>query len=101
MQTYQPNVFLGRDDTILGVCEAIGEDFRINATVLRVLFALGFFFNPVAAVAVYLALGVVVMISRLVVRNPKPVGQPVEAAAEPAPVEAEQDEEQMELAIAA
>ena len=97
MQTYQPNVFLGRDDTILGICEAIGEDFRINATVLRVLFALGFFFNPVAAVAVYLALGVVVMISRLVVRNPKPV----EAAAEPAPVEAGQDEEQMELAIAA
>ena len=100
MQTYQPNVFLGRDDTILGICEAIGEDFRINATVLRVLFALGFFFNPVAAVAVYLALGVVVMISRLVVRNPKPVEAPVEAA-EPAPVEAGQDEEQMELAIAA
>lgn len=54
-----------RDDTILGVCEAIGEDFGFNANILRVPLAALVLWNPFAAIGIYLALGAVVLASRL------------------------------------
>ena len=99
MENTQSSLF-ARDDTFFGVCEALGQDFRINANVLRVAFALGFFFSPVAAVGLYLALGTVILVSRWLVPDPK--------TAAPAPVEsvkadAEQEQAQAweELAVAA
>ena len=54
-----------RSHTILGVCEAIGEDFGFNPTYLRVVLAASVIWNLKLAVAAYLALGLVILGSRL------------------------------------
>jgi phage shock protein C len=54
-----------RSHTILGVCEAIGEDFGFNPVLLRVPFAATVLWSPVYAIAAYLGLGLVVLGSRL------------------------------------
>ena len=54
-----------RSHTILGVCEAIGEDFGFNPMFLRVPLAASVIWDPKIAVGVYLALGVIVLASRL------------------------------------
>ncbi|QIK79720.1 PspC domain-containing protein [Sphingomonas piscis] len=53
-----------RNDTVLGVCEAIGRDFGFHPNWLRLALSGGFFFNPVGVAAIYLALGVPVAVSR-------------------------------------
>ncbi|MFL6735526.1 MAG: PspC domain-containing protein [Sphingomonas sp.] len=83
-----------RSHTILGVCEAVGEDFGFNPTLLRVPFAAIVLYSPLLAVGAYFALGVVVLASRLLF--PKPKNETVEAAITPASVD-----EQQELARAA
>ena len=65
-----------RNDTILGVCEAIGQDFGFNANWLRLAFIAPIFFAPVAAVGAYLGLGVVVAATRLLVKD-KPASEQV------------------------
>lgn len=70
MEMKTPNL-LTRNDTILGVCEAIGQDFNINPLWLRIAFTLGMFFNPFIIGGVYLALAVVVLGSRLLFPQPK------------------------------
>lgn len=54
-----------RSYTLLGVCEAIGEDFGFNANYLRVPLGAVVVLNIWAAVGAYLALGLVVLASRL------------------------------------
>ena len=54
-----------RSHTILGVCEAIGEDFGFNPTLLRVPFAASVLYSPMWAVIAYFAVGAVVLASRL------------------------------------
>ena len=54
-----------RSHTILGVCEAVGEDFGFNPIFLRVPFAAAVLWNPLYAIGAYLALGLVVLASRL------------------------------------
>jgi len=54
-----------RSHTILGVCEAIGEDFGFNPVFLRVPFAATVLLSPVWAVGGYFALGAIVLVSRL------------------------------------
>ena len=54
-----------RNHTILGVCEAIGKDFGFNPVFLRVPFAASVLWSPLIAIAAYLALGAVVLASRL------------------------------------
>ena len=54
-----------RSHTILGVCEAIGEDFGFNPCFLRVPFAATVLWSPMWAIAAYFALGAVVLASRL------------------------------------
>jgi phage shock protein C len=49
-----------RNDTILGVCEAIGRDFGFNPLWLRLAFIAPIFFMPTATIAAYLGLSVVV-----------------------------------------
>jgi len=53
-----------RNDTILGVCEAIGQDFGFHPNYLRVLLASLVYFAPVAVIGGYVALGVVVAAAR-------------------------------------
>ena len=60
-----------RSHTILGVCEAIGEDFGFNPIFLRVPFAAVVLYSPLMAVGAYLAFGVIVLASRLLAPAPK------------------------------
>jgi phage shock protein C len=54
-----------RSHTILGVCEAIGEDFGFNPVFLRIPFAASVIYSPMMAIGVYFALGAFVLASRL------------------------------------
>lgn len=91
MQEAQPALPF-RDHTILGVCEALGEDFRFNPLFLRVLLAVLLFWNPVAVVGGYLAMGAVVFVSRWMAPEPRkaaePEAEPATAEPEPLPLAA-------------
>jgi phage shock protein C len=85
-----------RSHTILGVCEAIGEDFGFNPIFLRVPFAATVLISPVWAVVAYFALGGIVLASRLLAPKAETV------SAEPATAERPlQSNEQQEFAKAA
>jgi phage shock protein PspC (stress-responsive transcriptional regulator) len=72
MQTQENSVALPmRSHTILGVCEAIGEDFGFNPVFLRVPLAVCVIWSPLVAFGTYFALGAIVLASRLLF--PKPV----------------------------
>jgi phage shock protein C len=74
MQTAAGNRYTAlplRDHTILGVCEAIGEDFGFNPTYLRVPLAACVLVSLKYAVVAYFALGLVVLASRLIFPQPK------------------------------
>jgi phage shock protein PspC (stress-responsive transcriptional regulator) len=70
-----------RSHTILGVCEAIGEDFHFNPVILRVLLAAGVLYSPLLAIGTYFALGAVVLASRLLFPNLKQTPAAAEEAA--------------------
>ena len=61
-----------RSQTLLGVCEAIGEDFGFNANYIRAPLGAIVVFNIWAAIGVYLGLGLVVLASRLLFPKAKP-----------------------------
>ena len=65
-----------RNDTILGVCEALGQDFGFNPTWLRLAFIAPIFFAPVWTIAAYLGLGVIVAATRFFAPN-KPASEQV------------------------
>jgi phage shock protein C len=96
MQTSQPSL-IARDHTLLGVCEALGEDFGFNPVFLRVPLAALLLVNPVAVIGTYLAAGIVVFLTRWVSPNPRPAAAEPAAAA-PAPAA---NEVGPELAVAA
>jgi phage shock protein PspC (stress-responsive transcriptional regulator) len=54
-----------RSHTILGVCEALGEDFGFNPVWLRVTLAAMVLWSPTLAFGIYFGLGAVVLASRL------------------------------------
>ena len=58
-----------RNDTILGVCEAIGQDFGFNPLWLRLALIGPVFFAPMASIAAYLGLGVIVAATRYFAPN--------------------------------
>jgi phage shock protein PspC (stress-responsive transcriptional regulator) len=60
-----------RAHTILGVCEAIGEDFGFNPLWLRVPLAASVLISPTYAIGAYFLLGIAVLVSRLVFPRPK------------------------------
>ena len=95
MQVQENQVALPlRSHTILGVCEAIGEDFGFNPVLLRVPFAASVLYSPLLAIGAYFALGLVVLGSRLLF--PKKVESEEAVKVEPAAAN-----EQQELAKAA
>ena len=96
MQTQENQVALPlRSHTILGICEAIGEDFGFNPVLLRIPFAATVLWSPMWSIAAYLALGLVVLASRLLF--PKAKTQQVDAIA----ADARPANEQREYAKAA
>ncbi len=62
-----------RDDTLLGACYAIGEDFGFNPFFLRLLFAIGLLAFPAVALTAYAALTALVTLTRWLVPNLEPV----------------------------
>jgi len=74
METQQNPVALPmRAHTILGVCEGIGEDFGFNPVLLRVPFAAAVLWSPTVTLAVYFALGAIVLASRLLFPRAKSI----------------------------
>jgi phage shock protein C len=76
---------LFRNDTVLGVCEAIGQDFGFHPNWLRLTLASLFYFFPAGVIGTYLALGVVVAFTRWVA----PDGAETHEAVEPTVAESE------------
>jgi phage shock protein C len=96
---------LTRDDTFFGVCEGLGEDLRLHPNILRLAFALGLFFNPLASVAAYAGLGLFVAALRWFVPNPTVAVAEHAAEADetapaeaPAPATAESEDEALSIA---
>ncbi|MBN8830735.1 MAG: PspC domain-containing protein [Sphingomonadales bacterium] len=101
MQTFQPSIF-ARHDTLLGICQALGEDLGVNPTWFRASLATLVFFSLGAAVAVYLGVGAIVLASRLLYRAPrKPMPAAEVAQVDAEPVTAENDYEPVLMAAAA
>ena len=86
-----------RNDTILGVCEAIGQDFGFNANWLRIPLAGGVLISPLASFGIYFALGIAVLASRLIAPAPRRLAAP-QAADSPAQQTAENTAERELLA---
>jgi phage shock protein PspC (stress-responsive transcriptional regulator) len=61
-----------RDDTLLGACYAIGEDFGFNPFYLRLVFAFGLLGYPAIALTAYAALTALVTLTRWLVPDPLP-----------------------------
>jgi phage shock protein C len=96
METQENQVALPlRAHTILGVCEAIGEDFGFNPILLRVPFAATVLWSPMWSIAAYLGLGLLVLASRLLFPKAK------SEQAESIPAETSPANEQREYAKAA
>lgn len=64
-----------RDDTLLGVCEGLGEEFGFHPNILRIVLASMLLWNPLAVIGGYLAIGVVLMASRWLIPARRPVPQ--------------------------
>ncbi len=67
-------------DNLFGVCAAIGEDFGFDPIWLRVGFAVALLFSLEAVLATYAALGLVVLVSRLIAPSRKPAAAPAVVA---------------------
>lgn len=87
-QEAQPNLFF-RDDTLFGVCEGLGEEFGFNANFLRVVFAAGILWNPVAIVSIYLGLGAALAFARWAYPKPRASAAAPHLAADNPPANAD------------
>ena len=99
MQASRPSLFF-RHDTLLGVCEGLRQDVGFNANYLRLALAVGLLFSPVATVVGYIAMGVLIALSRWIF--PPRTDEAPRAATEPvAALRGDNDERVIELANAA
>ena len=87
MQTLPGNLFT-RPDTLFGVCEGLGQDFGFNPIFLRLGLAASILWNPLFAFGSYFALGLLVLLSRLICPDVR-LTQVKEAIEDAAPVAAE------------
>ena len=88
-----------RDDTFFGVCQGIGEDVGFNPNILRVAFAPMLFVSWQGAIALYVGLGLLVLITRLLVPNPKVAANKTVAEPEAPALQTETvDDEQFPIA---
>ena len=85
-----------RGDTILGVCEGIGQDLGFNPLYLRLVFATLFYFNPAMVVGSYLALGAGLAIARWL--YPVPAAPVAQTATDPTARAADNEDSERSLA---
>ena len=97
----QKSSVLFRDDTFLGICEALGEDFHFNPLYLRVTLGVLLLWNPAIVVGSYLAAGVAVAVSRFVSPNPRIAAAPAIQSPADAKADAQGTFQSGELAVAA
>jgi len=83
-------------ESIFGVCAALSADFGFNPLWLRLAIGAGLMVNMEAALAAYLVLGVIVLISRLAAPDTKARQMPTAQTA--LPIESEQDVDEVPLA---
>jgi phage shock protein C len=110
MQSPQPSLF-ARSDTLFGVCQALGEDLGFNPLYLRISLGVLLLWNPTIVLGAYVAMGVVVAISRLAFPRPRAAhvanetieGEVVtmQPASEREPLKADNSADERVLAIAA
>lgn len=72
---------LSRDDTLLGVCQALGEDFGFNPFILRAALGVMLIVQPVAVILAYLGAAVAIALLHLIVPNPRSAADEAEARA--------------------
>ncbi len=91
---------LARHDTLLGVCQALGEDFGFNPIFLRIALALLLIWNPVVVAGGYAAAAAVITLAYLLFPTLPAAAQPAAAppAADPEPASEEEVREAMPLA---
>lgn len=65
MMTTETKPLSAPKDNLLGICNALGEDFGFNPLWLRLALGAIFVIQPIGVVVTYLALGLVVLVSRL------------------------------------
>ena len=87
-----------RDDTIFGVCEALGEDFGFSPNLLRALIGAGLLFSPVSAIGAYAVAAVLVLVSRWIVPDPPIVTSAAAETGETGANEGEGENEPLPLA---
>ena len=56
---------------IFGVCRRLGDDFGFHPTILRIALAVGLVFSIEGVVAAYAAMGLIVLVSRLLAPEAK------------------------------
>ena len=89
---------LSRDDTLLGVCQALGEDFGFNPFYLRAALGVLLIVQPVAVIVGYLGAAVAIALLRLIVPNPRSAADEAEAEANAARDAVHAEPEPMQLA---
>ncbi len=82
MTTQQASLF-AREDTMLGICQGVGEDLGFNPNYLRIALGLALFLSPVGTLVAYLAMGLVVFTSRLIWPERRRAADVAEGASEP------------------
>lgn len=88
-ETVRPAPLPLRNDTILGVCEAIGQDFGFHPNFLRIALSLGLFVNALGVAVLYLGLGLVVAVTRWLYPARRAAAAEAAAAPEAKPVPSE------------
>ena len=85
----QTSNLLFRNDTVLGVCEAIGNDFGFHPNWLRLTLASLFYFFPAAVVGTYVGLGLIVALTRWIAPDAMETATPALAVVDPVRQQAE------------
>jgi len=62
---------ISRDDTLLGVCQSLGEDFGFNPNWLRVVLGAALIWNPLAVIGLYATLALLLAGARWAFPDPR------------------------------
>ena len=90
-----------RDDTFLGVCQALGEGFRIPPTLLRIAIAPAVVWQPVMSMAVYAVAGVIIALLYWIVPGAPAAAAPIGQRDDVKSANRAMDQEEFEVAQAA
>jgi phage shock protein C len=69
MQTSETQPVVAHKESLLGICQAIGDDFGFNPDILRVALAVSLLADPKITLIAYALAGVAVLASRLLTRR--------------------------------